>query len=110
VSFLGHVIGPGTLSVSEKNTRALRTAKPPTTQTELRSFIGLYSVYRRFFSGFSNMAVPLNAFLRKGQAPKLCELSAVQLLPFETLREKLLNLPVLTLYKAEWQFNLDNYA
>jgi hypothetical protein len=26
VSYLGHVISPGTLSVSEKNTRALRTA------------------------------------------------------------------------------------
>jgi hypothetical protein len=33
VSYLGHVIGPGTLSISEKNTRALRTVKPPTTQT-----------------------------------------------------------------------------
>jgi hypothetical protein len=44
VSYLGHVIGPWTLSVSEKNTRTLRTAKPPTTQTELRSFFGLCNV------------------------------------------------------------------
>jgi Reverse transcriptase (RNA-dependent DNA polymerase) len=66
LSYLGHVIGPGTLSVSEKNTRALRTAKPPTTQTELRSFLGLCNVYRRFVSGFAKIAEPLNALLRKG--------------------------------------------
>jgi Reverse transcriptase (RNA-dependent DNA polymerase) len=64
VSYLGHVIGPGTLSVSEKNTRALRTAKPPTTQTELRSFLGLFNVYRCFVSGFAKIAAPFNALLR----------------------------------------------
>jgi Reverse transcriptase (RNA-dependent DNA polymerase) len=41
VSYLGHLIGPGTLSISDKNNLALRTAKPLTTQTELRSFLGL---------------------------------------------------------------------
>jgi RNase H-like domain found in reverse transcriptase/Integrase zinc binding domain len=106
VSYLGHMIGPGTLSVSEKNTRALRTAKPPSTQTELRSFIDLCNVYRRFVSGFAKIAAPLNALIRKGESPKLCELSEAQLLAFETLREKSLNPPVLTLPKAEGQFTL----
>jgi hypothetical protein len=106
VSYLGHVIGPGTLSVSEKNTRALRMAKPPSTQTELRSFICLFNVYRRFFSVFAKIAAPLNSLLRKGESPKLGELSEAQLLAFETLREKLLNPPALTLPKAEGQFTL----
>jgi Reverse transcriptase (RNA-dependent DNA polymerase) len=69
VSYLGHVIGPWTLSVSEKNTQALRTAKPPTTQTELRSFLGLCNVYRRFVSGFAKIAALLNALLRKRESP-----------------------------------------
>jgi Reverse transcriptase (RNA-dependent DNA polymerase) len=41
INYLGHVIRPGKLAVAEKNTRALREAKPPTTQTELRSFLGI---------------------------------------------------------------------
>jgi hypothetical protein len=36
VNYLGRVIRPGKLAVVEKNTRALRDSKPPTTQTELR--------------------------------------------------------------------------
>jgi Reverse transcriptase (RNA-dependent DNA polymerase) len=41
VSYLGHVVRPGQLAVAEKNTAALQKALPPTTQTELRSFLGL---------------------------------------------------------------------
>jgi hypothetical protein len=41
VDYLGHVIRPGHLSVVEKNTEALKDTKHPTTQTELRSILGL---------------------------------------------------------------------
>ena len=41
VDYLGHVIRPGKLSVAEKNKAALKYIKHPTTQTELRSFLGL---------------------------------------------------------------------
>jgi Reverse transcriptase (RNA-dependent DNA polymerase) len=45
VSYLGHVIHPGKLAVAGKNTSALKTAKFPTTQSELRSFLGLCSMF-----------------------------------------------------------------
>jgi Reverse transcriptase (RNA-dependent DNA polymerase) len=48
VDYLGHFIRPGRLGVAEKNTAALRDASFPRTQTELRSFLGLCKVYRRF--------------------------------------------------------------
>jgi hypothetical protein len=65
VSYLGHVMRPGKLTVAEKNTHALKTAKPPTTQSELRSFLGFCNVYRRFVAGFAKIVAPLNILLRK---------------------------------------------
>jgi hypothetical protein len=97
VSYLGHVIHPGKLSVAGKNTSALKTSKFPTTQSELRSFLGLCNVYRRFVPGFANIAAPLNEFLRKGERPQLGELSLEQKDAFERLRQNLLDPPILAL-------------
>jgi hypothetical protein len=75
VDYLGHVIRPGQLSVAEKNTAALKDIMHPTTHTELRSFLGLCNVYRRFFKGFAKIAAPLNILLRKGETPQVSPLS-----------------------------------
>ena len=53
VKYLGHFIRPGTLEVDEVATAALTKAKPPKTQTELRSFLGLCNFYRRFVPNYS---------------------------------------------------------
>jgi hypothetical protein len=103
-SYLGHVIGPGTLSVAEKNTSALRTAKNPATQTEFRSFLGLCNVYRCFVKGFAKISAPLNSLLRKEEYPQLCVLTEDQLLAFEKLKQCLLSPPVLALPQANGQF------
>jgi hypothetical protein len=52
VDYLGHVIRHGRLGVAEKNTDALRDAPLPTTQTELRSFLGLCNMYWIFCPTF----------------------------------------------------------
>jgi hypothetical protein len=69
VDYLGHVIRPGRLGVAEKNTNALKRATLPRTQTELRSFLGLCNVYRRFVPRFAALAAPQNIYLTKGNPP-----------------------------------------
>ena len=64
INFLGYVILPGELVVAEKNTFALKRAQPPTTQTELRYFLGLCNVYRRFVPKFASVSAHLNALLK----------------------------------------------
>jgi transposase InsO family protein len=110
VDYLGHVIRPGQLSVAEKNTEALKKAKHPTTQTELRSFLGLCNVYRRFVKGFAKIAAPLNVLLRKGEKTVLDVLTEEQAKAFETLRTALLNPPILALPRLEGMFTLDTDA
>jgi RNase H-like domain found in reverse transcriptase len=110
VSYLGHVIHPGKLAVAGRSTSALKTAKFPTTQSELRSFLGLRNVYRRFVPGFSKFAAPLNALLCKGEIPQLGELSLEQKEAIEKLRQNLLDPPVLALPRAEGLFTLDTDA
>jgi hypothetical protein len=87
------VVRPGQLAVADKNTAALPKALPPTTQTELRSFLGLCKVYRRFVPGFAKIAGPFNNLLRKGESPQLGPLNAEQLVAFNSLREKLFHSP-----------------
>jgi Reverse transcriptase (RNA-dependent DNA polymerase) len=75
VDYFGHVIRPGRLGVAENNTDSLKGATLPRTQTELRSFLGLCNVYRRFVPRFAALAAPLNIYLTKVNPPVLGELS-----------------------------------
>jgi hypothetical protein len=97
VEYLGHVIRPGRLGVAEKNTTALRTAPLPRTQTEIRSFLGLCNVYRRFVPLFSTLAAPLNTLLCKGMPPQFRPIPQNGVVAFNTLRDRLLSPPVLAL-------------
>lgn len=54
----------------EPRAKFLVAAKQLRTQTELRSFLGLVNVYRRFVQNFSDVAAALNALLRKVQPSK----------------------------------------
>lgn len=55
VEYLGHRIIQGKLGVLEANIRALKDARYPNTQTELKSFIGMCNVFRRFVEDFARM-------------------------------------------------------
>lgn len=95
VKYLGHVIRPGTLSVNEAATAALRQAQLPSTQTELRSFLGLCNVYRRFIRDFAHISAPLNALLRKDKPAKLDPFSEDQVNAFKSLVKAVTEPPVL---------------
>ena len=60
VSFLGHVILEDGIGVQEG-----KYWPPPKNLTELRGFIGLCSYYRRFISGFSEIAAPMYKLMKK---------------------------------------------
>jgi len=58
---LGHIVGRGGLKVQDKNICRLREAAPPRCKKDLRSFLGMCNVYRRFFKDYVQVVRPLAA-------------------------------------------------
>jgi hypothetical protein len=106
VNYLGHVIYPGKLAVAQKNIDTLEKAVYPTKRTELRSFLGMCNVYRRFVERFAKIAAPLTDLLKKGQ-PETFELNTEQQKSFHVLRDALIEPPILTLPKEGKSYTLD---
>lgn len=60
VEYLGHIIRPGTLEVDQARLKSLKKVTVPRTLTQLRSFLGLCNVYRRFVANYAKVAQPLD--------------------------------------------------
>ncbi|KAL0540282.1 hypothetical protein IC582_024516 [Cucumis melo] len=101
VSFLGHVVSKAGVSVDPAKIEVVTGWTRPSTVSEVRSFLGLAGYYRRFVENFSRIATPLTQLTRKG-APfvwsKACEDS------FQTLKQKLVTAPVLTVPDGSGSF------
>jgi hypothetical protein len=94
VAFLGHVISAGGVSVDPGKVKDVLNWMPPTTASEIWSFLGLAGYYCQFIKDFSKIAKPMMKLLEKNKAfewTKECEVS------FEELRKRLTSAPVLVL-------------
>jgi hypothetical protein len=65
VSFLGHVVSNGGIAVDLSKVKDVLNWKPSTDVGEIRSFLGLAGYYKRFIKGFSKLAKPMTALLKK---------------------------------------------
>ena len=95
VEFLGHVISDEGVSVDPRKVTAVAEWPIPKDKTEVRSFLGLASYYRRFVKGFSKIVAPMTNLL-KGKSNVIdwtpeCDSS------FQTLKSMLIQTHVLTI-------------
>jgi hypothetical protein len=67
VSFLGHIISNGGITVDPAKVKGIVAWSIPTIITKIRSFLGLAGYYRRFIEGFSKIAKPMTSLLEKGR-------------------------------------------
>ena len=67
VPFLGHIVSAEGFKPDPASVAAIKDWRIPKTQTDVRSFLGLCSYYRRFIPWFSTGAHPLHQLLEAGQ-------------------------------------------
>ncbi|XP_027357486.1 uncharacterized protein LOC113866887 [Abrus precatorius] len=104
VVFLGFVVSSKGVQVDEEKVRAIQEWPTPKSVTEVRSFHGLASFYRRFVKDFSTLAVPLNEVLKKNVGFKWGE---KQEEAFKALKQKLTNAPILALPNFQKSFEIE---
>ena len=91
------------LAPDPKKVEAISRYPTPKDLTELRRFLGMASYYRRFNSGFSDIATPLNRLTQKDVPfvwDKNCETT------FQTLKEQLVSSPVLAFPETDGDYIL----
>ena len=64
MKYLGHVLSNEGVSTDPDKIESVTEWPQPTTVTEVRSFLGFVSYYRRFIQNFSKVAKPLNKLLQ----------------------------------------------
>ena len=110
VDYLGHRVTPSRLEVAIRNTEPLKRYPFPTTQTELRSFLGLCNVYKRLILNFARVAAPLNSLFRKGYTKVIPLATTEQVTAFESLGGALISAPILHLPDFDNPFSVDTDA
>jgi hypothetical protein len=94
VEFLGHIVDAGGIRTDPAKVKQVRDWTIPKNVTEVRSFLGMTSYYRRFIKDYAAKAKPLHELTKKDVTFRWtveCQEA------FETLKEHLIGADVLTL-------------
>ena len=92
VQFLGHVVSKDGLEVDPSKVEAVQKFPVPRSQTEVKSFLGLASYYRRFVPKFAEIARPLH---KASETSLKFEWTPEAQDAFESLKLKLTSTPIL---------------
>nr|KYP47979.1 putative disease resistance protein At5g66900 family [Cajanus cajan] len=104
VVFLGFVVSSKGVQVDEEKIKAIQEWPTPKNVSEVRSFHGLPSFYRRFVKNFSTLAAPLNEIVKKHVRFKWGEKKENE---FSELKHKLTNTPFLALPNFAKYFEIE---
>jgi len=104
IDFLGFVVSSQGVHVDEEKVAAIRHWPTPTNVSEVWSFHGLASFYRRFVKDFSTIVAPLNAIVKKDVVFKW---GLEHEKGYETLKYKLTKAPILALPNFTKTFKIE---
>ena len=107
VKYLGHVVSADGVSTDPQKAETIHSWPEPTSITDVRSFLGLCSYYRRFIPSFADIAKPLHQLLESGRR---FEWTTEAHSAFLILKEKLTQTPILGFPLPNEPFILDTDA
>lgn len=96
INYLGFNVGNGFLRTLSEKVKILLDFPPPKTKKLLKSFLGMFSFYRKFVPDPATLAAPLNELLHKTVKEPL-QWSEQVMASFEQIKSVLANDPVLKL-------------
>lgn len=110
--FLGHILTPQGLKPNPSKIEVIRNLRLPTTQKQIKSFLGITGYYRKFVKDYAKIANPMVKYLRKDTKINVndpCYIAA-----FEKLKELITSHPILRYPNFNKRFKLitdaSNYA
>ena len=95
VKYLGHIIGEGQIKADPSKVAAVEEFPRPKSATEVRSFLGLASYYRRFVKDFASVTKPLTELTKTKGVPKF-KWNPDAEAAFQAVKTALINAPCLT--------------
>lgn len=107
INRLDHVIRPDKFDVAESTTNAFRKIQDPAVQTEIRFFLGLCYVFRRFVRNVSRVIAPFNKKLCKDHAKSSLLLTGKENQAGKGFKNRVLSPPVFALTRAAGHFTAD---
>ena len=103
MQFLGYIVSADGLQVDPENVQAVQNFPVPKSQTEVKSFLGLASFYRRYVPNFTAVALPLH---KASETSSAFQWTSDAQEAFDDLKGRLTSTPILAFPSLQKPFIL----
>lgn len=102
--FLGHILTPSGVKPDSQKVSIIQGLKLPTSQKQIKSFLGMTGFYRKFIKDYAKIAYPMTKFLKKNQKVNVNDPDYI--VAFEKLKELVTNSPILRYPNFDKRFKI----